>query len=512
MTISMLCQASSAVTSSIAYFKVNATMALSMKPLNPDDFLKAANDYISAEKLGAAKAMAEDYLKRDRQSPHAKMVLGMVAHEYGLEDEAIAWYDKMGKKYAKSPQVLFCRARVRYAQGRTREALKLLNSSIDIDPALINAHLLKLETLERSGDLDAARAVYEKVPAIAEQSQAKMIMARIEDRSGNSDQAIELLDEITSNDTVHLKIRRVSGYYKAKVHDAHGRYEDAWAAAHESNQIRRFPFDRSLVKHTIDDCCSVLTAENMKLLRKSSNTSELPVFIAGLPRSGTTLLEQIIDAHPEAAGIGELNTIDVMADMLGGDYPWPGSLGDIDEKAISQMARKYIKAAVEVGGKNRSRLINKNLQNWNRLPLVAMMFPNARVIHIRRDPRDVAVSCFMSSMHPKKNRWTNDVSDILWMSDQCERLMTHWKSALDLQFLEVNYEDLVHDVDVQARRVIDFLGLPWNDQCLSFHRSGRTVMTLSYDQVNKPIYSKALGRYRNYESFVPELKDFAPKS
>ena len=88
--------------------------------------------------------------------------------------------------------------------------------------------------------------------------------------------------------------------------------------------------------------------------------------------------------------------------------------------------------------------------------------------------------------------------------------MEHWKGALDLPFLDVEYHDLIHDLDGQARRMIDFLGLPWNDDCLEFHRSGRTVMTLSYDQVNKPIYSKALGRYRNYESFVPELKDFEP--
>ena len=485
-------------------------MALSMKPLNPDDFLKAANNYISANKLGAAKAMAEDYLKQDPRSPHAKMILGMVAHEYGLEDEAMRWFDKMGKKYAKSPQVLFCRAKVRYAQGRTKESLKLISESLQGDPDLVNAQLLQVETLERSGDLDSARALIEKSPTLLKESNARLVLARIEDRSGNSDRAIELLDEITSDGSIHPRIRRVSGYYKAKVHDANGRYEQAWAAAGESNQISREPFDRAVMKQTIDDCCSILTAENMKLLRRSSNTSEVPVFIAGLPRSGTTLLEQIIDAHPDTAGIGELSTIDIMGDMIKSDYPWPGSLGEIDEPLADQMARDYMKAATECGGKNRKRLVNKSLQNWSRLPLIAMLLPKARVIHIRRDPRDVAVSCYMSSMHPKKNRWTNDVSDILWMSEQCDRLMEHWKGALDLPFLDVEYHDLIHDLDGQARRMIDFLGLPWNDDCLEFHRSGRTVMTLSYDQVNKPIYSKALGRYRNYESFVPELKDFEP--
>ena len=481
-----------------------------MKPLNPDDFLKAASDYISAEKLGAAKAMAQDVLKKDPKSPHAQLVMGMVAHEYGHEEEALRWYDRMGKKYVKSPQVMFCRARVRYAQGRTKEALKLLDDTIHADPGFLNALLLKFETLERSGELEAARAHATKYPEILEQSHARLIMARIEDREGHHDRAIELLDEITSDNSIHPRIRRGAGYYKSKVHDAGGRYEQAWSAANESNQINREPFDRATMRQMIDDCCSILTAENMKILRRSSNTSEVPVFIAGLPRSGTTLLEQFIDAHPDAAGIGELSTIDIMADLLKSDYPWPGSLGEIDESMADQMARDYMKAAIDCGGRNRKRLINKSLQNWTRLPLIAMLLPKARVIHIRRDPRDVAVSCFMSSMHPRKNRWTNDVSDILWMSKECDRLMAHWKQALDLPFIDVEYHDLVHDLEGQARRVIEFLGLPWNDSCLDFHRSGRTVMTLSYDQVNKPIYSKALGRYRNYESFVPELKNYNP--
>ena len=195
----------------------------------------------------------------------------------------------------------------------------------------------------------------------------------------------------------------------------------------------------------IDDCCSILGGKHedpAPILQHERG--------AGLHRrpapSGTTLLEQFIDAHPDAAGIGELSTIDIMADLLKSDYPWPGSLGEIDESMADQMARDYMKAAVDCGGRNRKRLINKSLQNWTRLPLIAMLLPKARVIHIRRDPRDVAVSCFMSSMHPRKNRWTNDVSDILWMSKECDRPLAPG-SRLRSSIHRCRIPRLVHDLE-----------------------------------------------------------------
>ena len=173
----------------------------------------------------------------------------------------------------------------------------------------------------------------------------------------------------------------------------------------------------------IDDCCSILTAENMKILRRSSNTSEVPVFIAGLPRSGTTLLEQFIDAHPDAAGIGELSTID-MADLLKSDYPWPGSLGNRRIDGRSDGPRLH-EGGRRLGGETESGSSTR-VAELTRLPLIAMLLPKARVIHIRRIP-GCAVSCFMSSMHPARTggRTTSPTSS------GCQRNATgswaHWK-------------------------------------------------------------------------------------
>jgi hypothetical protein len=153
------------------------------------------------------------------------------------------------------------------------------------------------------------------------------------------------------------------------------------------------------------------------------------------------------------------------------------------------------------------RVTNKHLLNYLHLGMVAALFPGARVIHIRRDRLDNGLACFMTSLSPAVMPWATDLAHIGFAWRQYERLMAHWRATLDVPWLDVQYEDLVDDTEAQARRIIDFCGLPWDDRCLRFWEAERVVLTPSYNQVRQPIFRTAMGRWRQYEPFLGPLKE-----
>jgi hypothetical protein len=139
--------------------------------------------------------------------------------------------------------------------------------------------------------------------------------------------------------------------------------------------------------------------------------------------------------------------------------------------------------------------------------MIALLFPRARVIHCKRDPMDNCFSIYMAAMNPEAHPWATDLANLGLAYRQYERLMAHWKEVLDLEILDVQYEAIVADPDTWIRRIIDFCGLPWDDRCLRYYEAGRDVMTLSYDQVRRPIYKSAVQRYKKYEAHLGPLTE-----
>jgi hypothetical protein len=151
--------------------------------------------------------------------------------------------------------------------------------------------------------------------------------------------------------------------------------------------------------------------------------------------------------------------------------------------------------------------VNKSLENYRNLGLVAVLFPAAPVIHCVRDPRDTCVSCYMSSILPGPHPYITDLRDLGFAYGQYERLMEHWKRVVTQPILEVGYEALVDDLEAESRRIIEFVGLDWHDACLRFHASGRIVRTASYEQVRRPIYRSSIGRYQRFEQHLGPLME-----
>ena len=223
-------------------------------------------------------------------------------------------------------------------------------------------------------------------------------------------------------------------------------------------------------------------------------------FIVGMPRSGTTLLEQMLDRHSCVAGIGEYEGIMALGDSLVHAGAWPRGLGTISPEDAVAFQNIYLSDArtPEVAGK--AWLVDKSLQTWHWLPAVAAILPGARCMHITRDPRDTAVSLYLSSFNPKHFGWTGSLGSIREVMTAERALSMEALSVLKIRHEEIVYEDLIEDPDGHAQRVTDLLGINKESDMLRPEDNTRTVLTLSHEQVRRPINRSSIGRWKNYES------------
>ena len=216
-----------------------------------------------------------------------------------------------------------------------------------------------------------------------------------------------------------------------------------------------------------------------------------------MPRSGTTLLDQIIDAHPEAIGLQERADIQMLARLLSHrtGRPQENAIEAADAGMLDDLADRYLEMLDDFTARRPTndvtapprRLVNKALALDEHVGLVSRMLPGSRVIVIRRDPRDNLLSIFLNPILPEQHPWSTSLEGLVAARRRFDRLTVHWKDTLDLPILDVDYESLVSDPEAQIRRIIDFLDLPFHQNCLQSHRSGRAVTTPSWEQVARPI-------------------------
>jgi hypothetical protein len=240
------------------------------------------------------------------------------------------------------------------------------------------------------------------------------------------------------------------------------------------------------------------TAALMREKRGMGDPSSMPVFIVGMPRSGTTLIEQIIASHPKVFGAGELrvmaNLVESLSDRDGTVFPEmvPAMSGE----QLRRLGVEYLRT-VRPMAPAAKRITDKMPGNFVLAGLIHLALPNARIIHVCRDSRDTAFSCF-SILFARGHEYSYDLSELGRYFRAYQKLADHWRDVMPETMLEVGYEQVVADLETQARRIISHCGLEWDDACLAFHRTERSVRTASAAQVRRPIYRSSIGRWRPY--------------
>ncbi len=261
-------------------------------------------------------------------------------------------------------------------------------------------------------------------------------------------------------------------------------------------------FDPARLKADVNRIIASFSAAAFEPYADFGNASEAPVFIVGMPRAGSSLFEQIAASHSGVFGAGERREIGSISNRIG----WAPAPAWTRE-AIAAAAAEYLAAVPVAHGI--TRIIDKMPDNIFQLGLIAVLFPSARVIFCERDPRDLALSCYFQHF-AQPYAFDTDLTDIALRIRELDRLRSHWLQVLPLRCLTFSYEGLLNDPATQARRLIEFLGLNWEEKCLAFHETDRVVRTASWAQVRKPLYQDSLDRWKNYAAHLRPLFDVLP--
>ncbi|HET9351351.1 MAG TPA: sulfotransferase, partial [Burkholderiales bacterium] len=300
-----------------------------------------------------------------------------------------------------------------------------------------------------------------------------------------------------------------------KALEDRGDYPGAFAHFAAGNRLRRAlesydPVQTEVINERIR---AVFDADFLARHAGKGDPDPAPIFVVGLPRSGSTLIEQILASHSQVDATHELPEVGRLIQNISraraGKVAYPEAVRDFDAAAFAAQGRAYLDATRQYRH-GAPRFIDKNPNNFASLGLLALALPNARFINARRHPLDTCVSCYRQ-LFARGQPFTYDLVELGEYYLEYDRMMTHWRDVLPGRVLDVQYEDVVADLEGQVRRLLDFCGLPWEDACLRFHETERAIRTASSEQVRRPIYGGSIGTWRRYErEIAPLVEVLAP--
>lgn len=399
--------------------------------------------------------------------------------------------------------------------GKSTEALAIYQSILERDPDNVPVLNNVGNILKNLGRMDEAIEQYEKALEIdPDHAPAYYNLSRSQMSQDDGDDTSRM-EEMLKDESLDPN-RRVNLHFAlGKIYDDLGIYDKAFPHFESGNDLdtRGDPFNADGHSMVINRIMAVFNKKFLTTHRGMGSESEIPVFIVGIPRSGTTLAEQILSSHPQAFGAGELAEIGGIAQRLseavGSGNIYPEAAMDLDALTAVKLAERYVGFLQGVGG-DAIRVTDKMPGNFIHLGLISLLLPNAKIINCRRDPLDVSLSCYFqhfTAIMP----FSRKLADLGRYYTDYHRLMDHWHKVLPMQIMDVNYEDMIADHEGMSRKMVEFAGLEWDDACLEFYNLERPVKTASSWQVRQPIYTSSVARWQNYEKFIGPLKEIIDK-
>lgn len=435
---------------------------------------------------------------------------------YGLTLELSDQIKNALQQYHKAchldPKHLQCQIRMSNCYIRLLEFSKaesIARSILETDPDNARAMRNLGVCLQTRGDFEQATQVYRKALAIdPDLVEIMSHMTSIGGYQASDDEVGNILSRIKRNNLPEEK-KYYAHFSLGKIYDRRKEYDSAFEHFQKANEIRSQlqPFD--MVGHIdyVDRIIRVFDDDLFTNKTEFGIDNRQLVFIVGMPRSGSTLLEQILASHAEISAIGEhpemLNIVRDLPTLIQTKEKAPECCHHLHREQSKIIAQRYI-GSIPKNAIQSERVVDKMLGNFLRLGVIALLFPNARVIHSKRNPMDTCWSCFTQDF-THGLRFTNNLKHLGIFYNAYSKLMDHWHRVLPLPIKDVSYESLVENQESVARDVVSFSGLEWDDNCLNHHKTERNVATASFWQVRQPIYKKSVEKWRNYEPYLQDL-------
>lgn len=455
-------------------------------------------------RLDEARDAFHRALELDEELPQAWNNLGNLLLEQNKNELARKHFEK---GHALAPEnstlqvnlgrILFVERDIDAAEAHTRAVLE---RDPEFPQALEQMGSILLVRGEEQGSLDYFRRALEADPELASPHYRLAREGEITDPSG-----IERLlaqDHRTDEERMHL------GFALGHVYERAGDHDRAFAAFQRGNELKNVRWDRHVFTARVTDILDSFGDVDLAALPELPPTPLRPIFVFGMIRSGTTLVEQIISTHGEVFGAGERHILErelhAVAKNLGTTLPYPQCVPELtDEQRLTLRSRYLADFEGDVG----SQLVftDKTPTNFQHLGILRALFPEARFVNCARDPRDSCLSAYFLNFHEMNSPYAYDLEHLAAMNRDYRRAVTFWREEAGLEILDVPYEELVADTETWTRRLLEFCNLEWDERCLRFHEDDRPVYTASASQVRKPTHTKSVAKWKRYEKHLGEF-------
>jgi tetratricopeptide (TPR) repeat protein len=497
---------------------------------------------VAAQNLGRldlAETAYRDLLKRQPNAVTALSNLGALLTERGAVDESARLLEQAVALAPQDALAWFRLGQAAFNRSQAERAIACFRKALTVRPNFHQAAYALAAVLSAVGQYDEALAVYQ--PLLASQPDNKTLIAAVgslyefrgeKQRAhdylrpwmaqggsleiatvyarcvGSDDecqQTVDMLETLLAATVSYPQVQKRDALYALgglydRLHD----YARAFAAYSRANTLEPHVLDMSSIEREFAELHEDFAASE---IRYPGNPSNRPVFIVGMPRSGTTLVEQMLASHSQVHGAGELDDMARLVNQVrrvcGSEKSYLACLPGMDAGILAGLASDYLHKLDTLDARA-MRIIDKMPHNFLALGLISVLFPQASVIHCRRDPRDTCLSIYFQHFtgnHP----YTSDLYSLGRYYRFYSDLMAHWKVVLPLRMLDIYYEDVIGHPEESARRLVDFCGLDWEPGCLEFHRRRQLVTTPSYNDVRQPLYSRSLGRWKHYSDWIGDL-------
>jgi len=398
------------------------------------------------------------------------------------------------------------------SQGAIEEAMSEAERAVALDPNSAHTHAALGLCLQTRGRFEAAASAFRR--ALAIDSHYPTALVQLANTRG-----VKLTDVERGSIEQAFARPKLSRTERASLHfaagalaDGESKYDAAFEHYKQGNAIKAavHPYDPAEIANHVDMLIRTFDSKFFQTHEDFGVPSDLPIFVLGMPRSGTTLVEQILASHPMVHGSGELSAIDLLIAGIG-ELPrardaraqYPSAVRFVDRPGAQLLAGRYLEA-IGKGAGDAPRITDKMPANFLRIGLIAFVLPRARIIHCTRDSFDTCLSCFFQDFQESMS-FTNGLDRLGQYYRAYDRLMAHWRSVLKHPMLEVSYEALVGDPEPWCRRILEHCDLPWDDRVLRFFATDRAIQTASFWQARQPIYQSSVGRWKHYQKHLAPL-------